>query len=63
MTRFTDSAYEMMMTQKPRTGRQTETEPPRYPSGHKCHGCPYGRDRPCLGMCMKDLQKGGNRHE
>lgn len=55
MTRFTDSAYEMMMTQKPHTGRQTETEPPRYPPGHKCHGCPYGRDRPCLGMCMKDL--------
>lgn len=63
MTRFTDSPLEYMMAQKPHTGRQAETGPPRYPPGHKCHGCPYGRDRPCLGVCMKDLQKGEKPHE
>ena len=51
---FTDSPYEYMMTQKPTEGRRGST-PSFYPPGHKCHGCPYGKDRPCLGVCIKDL--------
>lgn len=51
MVRFTDSPYEYIMVQKPDAGRVRETVPP----GHKCHGCPYGRGRPCVGICMKDL--------
>lgn len=58
MARFTDSPYERMMTQKPQAGRFPETEPPRFPPGHKCHGCPYGRDKPCVGMCLKEIQGG-----
>lgn len=57
MTFFTDPTYEYMMTQPPHIGRRIEREPSLFPPGHKCHGCPYGRDRPCLGMCLKDLQK------
>ena len=53
MVHFTDSLYEYMMAQKPDTGRDSGL--PRYPPGHKCHGCPYGRERPCVGICMKDL--------
>lgn len=62
MARFTDSPYEYMMSQKPQSGRISEAEPPRFPPGHKCHGCPYGRGKPCVGMCMKDLQIGGKKH-
>lgn len=55
MAFFTDSPYERMMMQKPRGG-QRETAPSPYPPGHGCHGCPYGRDRPCLGVCIKKLE-------
>lgn len=55
MTRFTDSPYEYMMAQKPDADGRRESSAPRYPPGHKCYGCPYGRDRPCVGICMKDL--------
>lgn len=58
MTRFTNSPYERMMTQKPKAGRLSGTEPPRFPPGHKCHGCPYGRDMPCVGLCLKEILGG-----
>lgn len=54
MALFTDSPYEYLMTQKP-TGGRRENAPSPYPPGHECHGCPYGRDRPCLGACIKKL--------
>lgn len=56
MTRFTNSLYERMMTQKPQMGRLSEMDPPRFRPSYKCHGCPYGRDRPCIGLCLKDIQ-------
>lgn len=51
---FTDSPYEYMMTQKPDAGRRGNA-PSLYPPGHQCYGCPYGKDRPCLGVCIKEL--------
>lgn len=51
---FTDSPYEYMMTQKPDAGRR-ESTPSLFPPGHRCYGCPYGKDRPCLGVCIKEL--------
>lgn len=55
MTRFTDSPYERLMTQVP-PGRETPRFPAR-PPGHPCHGCPYGRDAPCVGICYKKLME------
>lgn len=62
MAFFTDSPYEYMMTQKPGAERR-EIAPPLYPPGHKCHGCPYGRDRLCLGVCIKELSTAVRRKE
>ncbi len=61
MIRFTDSPYERMMTQKPVVGREAR-EPPALPPDHPCHGCAYGRDTPCLGICYKKLLKGSDAH-
>lgn len=60
MARFTDSPYEYMMAQKPSTrqDRGTGQNPSQL---DKCRGCPYGRDRPCVGICMKDLMSGMGR--
>ena len=52
--RFTDSPYERMMTQVP-TERREVHGPPALPPTHPCHGCPYRRDAPCLGVCYRDL--------
>ena len=57
MAAFTDSPYEHMMQQKPVPGK-TAGDCILYPPGHKCHGCPYGRGRPCVGVCMKKLYPG-----
>lgn len=54
MTHFTDSPYERMMVQIPTETREAHG-PPALPTGHPCHGCPYGRDTPCLGVCYRDL--------
>lgn len=58
MAGFTDSPYEYMMQQEPEPGRPERVGAPQYPPGHRCHGCPYGRDRPCIGVCMKELYPG-----
>lgn len=57
MAVFTDSPYEHMMQQKPGPGKPVG-EGIQYLPGHKCHGCPYGRGRPCVGVCMKALYPG-----
>ena len=67
MTRFTDSPYEYMMTQKPHMGHARE-KPQQRSKKDRCAGCPYGRDRHCAGICMKGLlattKNGGiKRHE
>ena len=43
MTLFTDNPLERMMIQKP------ASIPPR------CKGCPYNREPPCVGYCIKKL--------
>jgi len=56
MTRFTDSPYEKMMQQISVDTREAHG-PPAFPLGHPCHGCAYGRDVPCLGVCYRKLMK------
>jgi hypothetical protein len=52
MTRFTDSPYERMMTQKQEA--QNQPQPPALPEDHPCYGCGnYGR--PCVGICIREL--------
>lgn len=55
MTRFTDSPYEYMMAQKPYAGRGAGAGQPPRPPGGRCAGCPYGRGRRCVGVCMKEI--------
>lgn len=55
MTRFTDSPYEYLMTQKPYVGKEADAGPAPHPPGSRCAGCPYGKGRPCIGVCMKKL--------
>ena len=55
MTRFTDSPYEYMMTQKPEAGLPQESEARNDPSKNLCGTCPYGRGRPCVSVYMKKL--------
>lgn len=58
MTYFTDSPYEKMMMQVPDGRRAAVQPPPTFPSGHPCHGCPYGRGAPCIGICYRELLRG-----
>ena len=53
MTRFTDSPYEVFMTQVP-TGRRG-APPPSRPPGHPCAECPYDKGAPCIGVCLRKL--------
>ena len=55
--RFTNSPYEKIMQQVPR-GRERLRASPVFPPGHPCHGCPYGKDAPCVGICYRNLMKG-----
>lgn len=55
MTRFTDSPYEYMMSQKPGAGHVQSGKPSRSPVPERCITCPYGRGRPCASVCMKNL--------
>ena len=55
MTRFTDSHYEYLMTQKPYVGKEVDAGPVPRPPGSRCAGCPYGKGQSCIGMCMKKL--------
>lgn len=55
MTRFTDSPYEYMMSQKPGAGYAQNGKPSHSLVPEQCITCPYGRGRPCAGVCMKNL--------
>lgn len=59
MTYFTDSPFERMMVQKPGPVRRQGAQAPALVPGNKCHGCVYGRDRPCAGVCMKKVLAAG----
>lgn len=63
MAGFTESPYEYMMQQKPEPAKPPVGGRPQYPPGHRCHGCPYGRERPCIGVCMKVLYPGKRKKE
>lgn len=62
MAGFTDSPYEYMMQKEPEPGRPEREGAFRYPPGHRCNGCPYGRQRPCIGVCMKELYPGKRKN-
>lgn len=62
MTHFTDSPYEKMMMQVPDGRRAADNPPSAFPPGHPCHGCPYGRGSPCVGICYRKLLKGSGKH-
>lgn len=53
MKHFTESPYEEMMGLEPGAARPAPSREP--PPGDRCRGCPYGRIRPCIGVCMKEL--------
>lgn len=55
MTWFTDSIFEKMMTQKPDSGRHKEKPPVSHSPA--CDSCPYKGIAPCVGYCIKKLQK------
>ena len=54
MTRFTDSPFEKMMTQKP-TGRAEKPCPSSLPHDHPCYGCGNYDGSPCVGLCAKKM--------
>ena len=54
MTLFTHSPFVNLMQQFPTLGGEVHG-PPALPPTHPCHGCPYRRDAPCLGVCYRDL--------
>lgn len=56
MTRFTNSPYEMMMTQKP-TGRIKKSCPSPLPQNHPCYGCGNYTGQPCVGICQRELNQ------
>ena len=53
MTLFTENPLERMMIQKPGAGRREKPPPPSIPP--RCKGCPYNREPPCVGYCIKKL--------
>lgn len=56
MTRFTDSPFERMMTQRPVPGHAASASF-AHPPGHPCRHCPYGRAALCVGICYQKLRK------
>lgn len=55
MTYFTDSPFERMMTQRPRSnpGPSAGKRPPA--PNPECRRCPYGAAKPCVGVCIRVL--------
>ena len=59
--RFTNSPYEKMMQQKPRSQAPAPAKPPR---GSRCSGCPYWRGIGCVFCYREQLRsKTGGKHE
>ena len=53
MTRFTDSPYETLMTQKPRAGKPSHCAS-SLPSSHPCYGCSRA-GQTCVGLCHREM--------
>ena len=58
MTLFTDSPYEKMMIQKPEDRKRDKSPPASVPP--RCAGCPYRGQSPCIGYCIRKLEKHKN---
>lgn len=54
MTYFTDSPFERMMVQRPRSNPGSSSAP-KPPS--PCAGCGCAGSRPCVGTCMRELME------
>lgn len=55
MTLFTDSPYEKMMIQKPEDRKRDKSPPASFPP--RCAGCPNQGQSPCIGYCIRKLEK------
>lgn len=55
MTYFTDSPYERMMIQKPENGKRDKSPPVSFL--RRCEGCPYKGQAPCVGYCIRKIEK------
>ena len=58
MTRFTDSPYEYLMTQRPYAGKEADAGPPPYPLHRRVHE----RTAPCVKKTWKGRCKNWERH-
>ncbi len=59
MYNFTDSPFEKMMKQRPRSGHEKAHCPS---AGSLCRGCSFWQGAACIGVCYQKLlfpQKGG----
>ena len=56
MTLFTDNSYEKMMIQKPEDRKRDKSPPASF--SPRCEGCPYRGQSPCIGYCIRKLEKG-----
>lgn len=54
MTYFTDSPFERMMVQRPRSN--PGALPVSRPRG-KCRGCGYHTGKPCVGICLNNMDE------
>ena len=55
MTLFTDSPYEKMMIQKPEDRTRDKSPPASF--SPRCAGCPYRGQPPCIGYCIRKIEK------
>ena len=55
MTLFTGSPYEKMMIQKPAGGKRDKSPPASF--SPRCEGCPYRGQSPCIGDCIRKIEK------
>lgn len=53
MTRFTDSPFERMMTQKP-SGGDHPRRATSLPKDHPCYGCSHA-GQTCVGLCHREM--------
>ena len=55
MTLFTGSPDEKMMSQKPAGGKRDKSPPASF--SPRCEGCPYRGQSPCIGYCLRQIEK------
>lgn len=55
MTLFTDNPLEKMMIQKPDYGKREKSPPASFPP--RCAGCLYKGQSPCVGYCIRKIEK------